>query len=342
MTDHSFFQRLDALPADISPTAHLLDELQLYGYRPHQDEPDPRRLPDAPGVQGALSDVFDALVVCLSGTRLEPDLESLLWGVVNLFHRKVDRLQRDLDGNERAQRQSQGEQDGSEVRSVELERLIAEGIGLIERRNAFEFCREQAGDLFETHTGSAWRSRAGSVVDHHNLTASLIDSRDFLAAKRRTENEPLLPTGKAHVLPDGRRVFKTQDGTRVFDEAARDVLADDTPEGLGRTGRVGRCHRRAADLLQHRQQCLAVADQRQEGIVRLPPLAHLDAEGLTQRVDQRGPRFQRLGHDEGQHPQDIGIVQTDQGYGPKRSKPGWATPTSCPASRKRRWRSPNC
>ncbi len=28
-----------------SPTDHLLQELQLYGYRPFADEPDPRPLP---------------------------------------------------------------------------------------------------------------------------------------------------------------------------------------------------------------------------------------------------------------------------------------------------------
>src|SRR6266849_1023057 len=103
-----------------SPTAHLLDELALYGYRFGQDEPDPRRLP-------------------------EPDA-----------------IQSQLDTNEQAQRRGQAEQDGSEVKSVELERLIAQGIGLIERRNAFEFFRDQAAELFEGATGSAWRPRSGS------------------------------------------------------------------------------------------------------------------------------------------------------------------------------------
>ena len=221
MTDHSFARALDTLPADLSSTAHLLDELQLYGYRPGTDEPDPRPLPDAPAVQGALADVFDALVVAFTDTRLEPDLEGLLWGLVNLFHRKIDRLQRDLDDNERAQRQSQQEQDGSEVRSVELERLTGQGISLIERRNAFEFCREQACDLFESHTGSAWRPRAGSVVDHRTLTAALIDSRDFLNARRRAETEVLLPKGTriafagGHECNDHMRIWDVLDRTRA-------------------------------------------------------------------------------------------------------------------------------
>jgi hypothetical protein len=30
-------------------------------------------------------------------TRLEPDLEELLWSTVNLFHRATDRIERELD-----------------------------------------------------------------------------------------------------------------------------------------------------------------------------------------------------------------------------------------------------
>ena len=70
-----------------SPTDRVLTELQLYGYRPFQDEPDPRPLPDARTAAGAIADIFDALVATLSDTRLEPDLEDLLWSTVNLFHR---------------------------------------------------------------------------------------------------------------------------------------------------------------------------------------------------------------------------------------------------------------
>jgi hypothetical protein len=121
-----------------SPTDHVLTELQLHGHRPFEDEPDPRPLPEANAITGAVVDIFDALVSTLTDTRLEPDLEDLLWSTVNLFHRAVDRIERELDGNERNQQRSQREQNGSEVRSVELERLVAEGLTLIERRNAME------------------------------------------------------------------------------------------------------------------------------------------------------------------------------------------------------------
>ena len=182
-------------PHQSSPTARILAELQMQGWRPHQDEPDPRPLPDGDDLGRALSDVFDVLGGVLADTRLEPDLPDLLWSVVNVFHRKSDRVQRDLDDNEDRQRRAQQEQDGSEVKSVELERLIAEGLSLLERRNAFELLRDQAADLFEVQTGSTWRPHVGSMVNHRHMTAALIDSRDFLAAKRRAETEVLLPAG---------------------------------------------------------------------------------------------------------------------------------------------------
>ncbi|HEV7252115.1 MAG TPA: DUF2493 domain-containing protein [Mesorhizobium sp.] len=188
MTDHDE-------PAELSPTAEVLFELQLYGFRPFQDEPDPRPLPEARLITGALADIFDALVSTLQDTRLEPDLEDLLWGQVNLLHRAAERIERELDHIEQAQRRSQREQDGSEVRSVELERLTAEGLTLIERRNSFELMRDAAADLYRTHTGSAWLPRHGSLVNRKALTAAMIDSRDFIAARRRAETEVMLPAG---------------------------------------------------------------------------------------------------------------------------------------------------
>jgi hypothetical protein len=51
-----------------SPTARVLDELQLYGYRPFDDEPDPRPLPEGARVAGAIADIFDALVATLTAS----------------------------------------------------------------------------------------------------------------------------------------------------------------------------------------------------------------------------------------------------------------------------------
>jgi hypothetical protein len=178
-----------------SPTARILDQLQLHGFHPRPGEPDPRPLPEDEAIDGAVADIFAALTGTLADTRLDADLETLLWSTVNSFHRAAAQIQRTLDANEEAQKRSQKEQDGSEIRSVELERLIGEGTALIERRECLEQFRDAAAARFEAHTGSPWRPRAGSSVTHRTLTATMIDSRDFLAAKRRVETEPLIPAG---------------------------------------------------------------------------------------------------------------------------------------------------
>jgi hypothetical protein len=48
-----------------------------------QDEPDPRPLPEARVIGGAVADIFDALIATLRDTRLEPDLDDLLWSTAN-------------------------------------------------------------------------------------------------------------------------------------------------------------------------------------------------------------------------------------------------------------------
>ncbi|MGH7022462.1 MAG: DUF2493 domain-containing protein [Caulobacteraceae bacterium] len=205
-------------PHAASPTDHVISELQLFGYRPYQDEPDPRSLPEGGQLATAVAGMFDALASALSDTRLEPDLEDLMWSAVNLFHRAVGRIERDLDDNEQAQRRGQMEQDGSEIRSVELERLIAEGLTLIERREAMELMRDEAADRFERHTRSTWRPRAGSMVNHKALTSAMIDSRDFLAARRRAETEVMLPAGPKIAFTGG---FDFNDHRLIWDRLDR-------------------------------------------------------------------------------------------------------------------------
>ncbi len=189
-----------------SPTAHLLAELQLFGHRPCEGELDPRPLPEDHLARAAITDTFDAFTVALQDTRLEPDLEDLLWGIVNVLHRATGRMERELDDNEQAQQRSQREQDGSEVKSVELERLLAEGLTLIERRNAHEALRDLSADAFEHHLRKPWRPHSGSMVSRRTLTATLIDSRDFIAARKRAETDVMLPVGPKVAFTGGANV----------------------------------------------------------------------------------------------------------------------------------------
>jgi hypothetical protein len=237
-----------------SPTAHLLEELALCGHRPYQDEPDPRPLPEPDAACGQLNAAVEALSVMLTGTRLEDDLADLLWSFVNLFHRKAGRIERELDLNEQAQHKGQAEQDGSEVKSVELERLIAQGLSLIERRNAFEFLREHAAELYEIETGSAWRPRCGSIVSHRSLTAAVIDSREFIAARRRADTELLAPAGSRIAFTGGTdcnevdAIWKALDKVRAK-HADMVLLHGGSPRGAERIAACWADNRKVAQVL---------------------------------------------------------------------------------------------
>lgn len=201
------YETPDAFLADHDGTGTgdpRLAELLTHSYRPFEQEADPRPLPEAEAIEGAVLGAMNALADVLTDTRLEDDAGDLLWGFVNLMHRRVETLERKLDDNEVAQKRAQGEQDGSEIKSVELERLIALGLSLSERRNAFEFTRDAAASVYRVQTGSIWRPRSGSQVNHRTMTAAMIDSRDFLAAKRRAENEIMVPPGPRIAFTGGK------------------------------------------------------------------------------------------------------------------------------------------
>ncbi len=178
-----------------SPTERICQDLELHGYHPAIGEPDSQPAPEDKALLVATQDIFDALVSSATDTLIEPDLDDLLWGAVHLLHRTLGKIERRLDDNEQAQKRSQREQDGSEVRSVELEHLLMEGETLLARRDALEAFRDHAAEAFERHTHTAWRPLSGSRTSRRALTSALLDSREFLAAKRRAEIEPLTPAG---------------------------------------------------------------------------------------------------------------------------------------------------
>ena len=100
-----------------SQTAHALDELQVYGYRPF-DEPDPRPMPDGQRLAVAVADIFDAIVATLEDTRMEPDLEEVLWGQVNLFHRATARIELAIAASGRTVRRTTSKAASSPARAA--------------------------------------------------------------------------------------------------------------------------------------------------------------------------------------------------------------------------------
>jgi hypothetical protein len=182
-----------------SPTARALEMAGMH----ISDEPDTRPMPEAEQLEATSVALFAALFDNLADTGMEPELEDLAWSLVDVFHRKADRLQRFLDDNELRQKDAHDQQDGSEVMSVELERLTDKGRALLDKRDSVERMRDLAAEEFEKLTGSVWRPRTKSMVNHRNMTAAMIDSREFRNAKRYAETHVLLPQGPKVVFSGG-------------------------------------------------------------------------------------------------------------------------------------------
>ena len=202
-----------------SATARIMENLALYGPGPLPAEDDP--LPAerdfagaAAGLLGVIADAFDA-------TPFEAYTEDLAWGLVNLFHRKAGRIERDLADAETACRRLIAAQDGSEVRSVELERASAKASALAGPVAEFEAMRDRLADEFAGLTGSAWKPRSGSRKARPGLTSAILDAQDFLAARRqrdldaRAPKGPLIGFSGGAVWTDADSVFRVLDKMRA-------------------------------------------------------------------------------------------------------------------------------
>lgn len=194
---------MDTATNTTSPTAHLLDELALYGTR-IDGERDYRPLPDAEDAEMKIACLMQTMADLFAGSRLEPEAEEMLWSVVNSFHRRIHFLKKRLDDNEAEIRDLQKQQDGSEIKSTELEELTEKGRSLTEARNSFEAMRDWASDEFAAITGSSWIPRGGGRSSHATMTAAMIDSRAYVSAGRHKETALDCPEGTRIVFSGGQ------------------------------------------------------------------------------------------------------------------------------------------
>ena len=106
-----------------SATAAACEHAALYGATPERDEFDTRDVWDADDAIDAVREAFRILAqgVGPDGTQLSDERESLLWGFVNMLDAQTQRLDRSTDKLMPDLRDLQREQDGTEIKSRELE-----------------------------------------------------------------------------------------------------------------------------------------------------------------------------------------------------------------------------
>ena len=211
-----------------SVTATVCEQAALYGATPERDEFDTRDVWDADEAICAMQEAFGLLAdaVAPDGLQIADERESLLWGFVNMLDAQTQRLDRAADKLLPELRDLQREQDGTEIKSFELELKTDRAQNLTHRRDAFETLRDAAAESYRDVTGSTWRPRRGSHVSQTGaLTSAAIDARDYMRAKKDRKTAAHLPQGTLVAIAGGKDVT---DPGAVFDrlDKVREKYAD--------------------------------------------------------------------------------------------------------------------
>ena len=190
-----------------SITAMICEQAKLHGATPERGEFDPREVWERDTAIGAVAEAFSVLAdsIGMTGFQIADEANSLLWGFVNTFDAQIRRLDRSIDRIAPELRDLRKEQDGSEIKSRELELLTDRARNLGARRDAFEEMRDAAAAQYLAETGEMWRPRSGSHTSRTGvLTSAAIDARDFLRARDSAAAKENLPDGTLIAVAGGK------------------------------------------------------------------------------------------------------------------------------------------
>ena len=210
-TDYSHNSNIDSIDSidtgNQSITAHVCEQARLHGATPDRDEFDPRETWERDTAIGAITEAFSILAdgIGVTGFQIADEANSLLWGFVNSIDAQIRRLDRSIDRISPELRDLQKEQDGTEIKSRELELLTDRARNLGARRDAFEEMRDAAAAQYLAQTGEMWRPRSGSHTSKSGmLTSASIDARDFIRARENQKTKENLPDGTLIAVAGGK------------------------------------------------------------------------------------------------------------------------------------------
>lgn len=190
--------------------------------------------PPADAIAQTLSAVWSDLFSLFVDTALEPDVEDLAWGFVNLFHRAANRKSDLLDRETDEVRLLLATADGSEVHTHDLEDRIDRARAAEESMLALEQLREEAALLYLNETGSSWRPTTSSRLNHGSmLTSALVAGREFVRARAQSKRRAALPEGSPVVFAGGRMREASDADCKIFANnvwSTLDKVRDQVPD----------------------------------------------------------------------------------------------------------------
>ena len=204
-----------------SATAAVCEGMALFGASPERGELDSRVVWDEDDALDALSEAIRVIVdgITVDGTQMADECEPLMWGLTNMLHSQVQRLDRAVDRIAPEMKDLERAQDGTEVKAWELQMMTDRAQNLGDRRDAFEKLRDTAADAYRVETGDVWRPRYGSHTSQTGrLNSAAIDARDFRRARKDRETRAHLPEGTLVAITGGKTVT---DADAVWDTLDR-------------------------------------------------------------------------------------------------------------------------
>lgn len=168
------------------------------------DAPEKLEMPDPDMASAAVDLMMATMFDVMRDTRMEEFGADLAWGFANSFHMVAKRIEAREDDAAKKLGELARAYDPSEIYQTELEDTQTLCQTLQNCRDAMECMRDHAAECFRVETGRPFSAVRGSRVSS-KLTASMIEAKDFLAARNRTRREQHNPTGPVVAFSGGQQ-----------------------------------------------------------------------------------------------------------------------------------------
>ena len=168
------------------------------------DAPEKLEMPDPDMASAAVELMMTTMFDVLRDSRMEEFGADLAWGFANSFHMVAKRIEGREDDAAKKLGDLARAYDPSEIYQTELEDTQTLCQTLQNCRAAMECMRDHAAECYRVETGRPFSTVRGSRVSS-KLTASMIEAKDFLAARSRTKREQHNPTGPVVAFSGGQQ-----------------------------------------------------------------------------------------------------------------------------------------
>ena len=178
-------------------TAEVMHNLALYGIQ-HQINigDDNRGMPDEDHLKACVEQTFYDWATLFTDTIFHDDLSDILYSLVNTFHYKFTAIERQVGALAHETNKLLETQDGSEIKTAELEENIEKYRFMQQKLDYFTIMRDHAMDYYQEITGKSFRPARGSIFrNEKTITSAVIQGREMMQAIKENSEQRHIPKG---------------------------------------------------------------------------------------------------------------------------------------------------